>query len=436
LASIKIILAQGYNIDIKFSPDLSCGMWRGRWLKNSFEPVKWGAAVIGLFCLKLINLNVLLGLSRVNNFIDPVIQLADFVLILWLVTDWGNLLTRRASGLKILAVLGALSLPLILSGGGLAEWLHFIQYTTRLTALLAGLYFIFTTNRRNFWPWITVLGLYSLFDHLLLSSGLAALVLYLATRFQSLAKSNPGRAVKVRTLLTVWLVLNALLAIYQVGSGHSLGLAILGEPPVDIGLRNVAKQELGSFLWLRGYGLTLHPNILGFCATILGFSLFYKQSGRLNQVTMAACFICIVLSFSRLAWLGAGFLVFTPRLIQFLQEVNSRRSKVMTTALGLGFGLLLTILFVARQPSDSYRIKDLINLISAFQIPPDQWITGLGLGQYPFWLKTSQPWLASWEWQPVHGLWLNLVVELGLVGMIAAGLAVYSVFRQQMVSKP
>lgn len=52
------------------------------------------------------------------------------------------------------------------------------------------------------------------------------------------------------------------LAVGQFMAQHDLGLALLGEPPLDPQLAGVSVVMRGAARWSRGYGLTNHPNTL------------------------------------------------------------------------------------------------------------------------------------------------------------------------------
>jgi hypothetical protein len=58
-------------------------------------------------------------------------------------------------------------------------------------------------------------------------------------------------------------LLQAVVGVGQAWLGHSIGLSWLGEADLDPSVRGTSIVESGGQRFLRAYGLTVHPNVLG-----------------------------------------------------------------------------------------------------------------------------------------------------------------------------
>ena len=106
------------------------------------------------------------------------------------------------------------------------------------------------------------------------------------------------------------LVLESVVALLQFVRQGDLGLQWLGEirlTPPAAGLSVIA---IGKQVWLRGYGLTPHPNILGGVLAVFILALipaYLHASGPRRLIWLAVLALGsagLALSFSRAAWLG------------------------------------------------------------------------------------------------------------------------------------
>ena len=57
-------------------------------------------------------------------------------------------------------------------------------------------------------------------------------------------------------------------------------------------------------------------------------------------------------------------------------------------------------------------------LRKAKEIIKDNWLIGVGIGNYTFALRAKYPEIKVWELQPVHNTYLLILAELGVVGFL------------------
>ncbi|MCC6501156.1 MAG: O-antigen ligase family protein [Anaerolineales bacterium] len=268
-------------------------------------------------------------------------------------------------------------------------------------------------------------------------------------------------------------LLQAAVAIPQSILQRSVGLQSLGEYLLDPAWSGVSVISDGATRFLRAYGLSDHPNILGGC---LAFSMIvlltlYLRSERKDSLTsdttgfirwssspersgaetkgvsrpqrfiaffqiilFALCALALVMTFSRSAWLaflaGAGFVIFF--------DAKSRGWASLKSALPLfACALLVTLPFVVTNASyfgarlnaaNSFEavrtergaVKERIFLIEAanhvFSKHP---LTGIGMSASPLALKNEIAQLPeTFNYQPPHFTLLTVALETGMFGAI------------------
>jgi len=153
--------------------------------------------------------------------------------------------------------------------------------------------------------WISVLG-----------SADGTLSSYQAARFVLLLLFYLFTVNEIKSL--VWVILPAsaqvlfqsAIVILQVISQRSLGLITLGELKLDPAQIGTSVIITDGIRFLRGYGLSDHPNILGGCITfglvlLLAAILYGNTRTRIiSSIVFVPCFLALVMTFSRSAWLG------------------------------------------------------------------------------------------------------------------------------------
>ncbi|MFH0779751.1 MAG: O-antigen ligase family protein [Parcubacteria group bacterium] len=213
-----------------------------------------------------------------------------------------------------------------------------------------------------------------------------------------------------------------------------LGLAgqdpqTLGTPVVEAGTR-----------WLRTFGTLPHPNMLaGFLLVGLFFIIkLYSITENKNQkrylkMIFTVNFLAMLTALSRAAILI--FALITILLLIFSMKDKIQRNVALYFA---GLALFIFVLFCVAYPnlissrvlSDS-RVENISNTtrIEQYQefwkIYKNNWIMGVGLGNYPRALSQLNPNQPAYAYQPIHNTYLLIIAELGVMGILLIGLFVY-----------
>lgn len=226
---------------------------------------------------------------------------------------------------------------------------------------------------------------------------------------------------RLTKIFLIGLAVQAVIGILQVFMKQPLGLP--GEMALSIDRPRAAVLWLEGSAWLRAYGLTFHPNVLGgFLAVglILGLTRVNTWWGRISWWLMAAG---LVVSFSRSAWL-AGALVLLPLILWlYRQQPEMRWPLKITLGVVLAVGLVsLAVLFepiVSRLNIFSSR-SELASLFSRSELMKlaiftlqHQPLWGIGAGNFPV-LAINANLLDSPH--AVHNVALLLGSEIGIAG--------------------
>ena len=235
------------------------------------------------------------------------------------------------------------------------------------------------------------------------------------------------------------MVVQAAVSVPQFLLGHTAGLHQLGEIPNDSRWPGASVIALGERRWLRAYGLTQHPNVLGGLAmtSLLIATGFYLRQVGLRWVVLlgllATSLGTLLLTFSRSAWVGTaaggialvGLLLWVPRA----KTRSIRKSAVwplvaMVLAVVLTFASLVWPLLVPRLglASEGVEIRSVEErlilgdaALGLIQMRP--WF-GVGLGGFSAALYRLTPEAVSYyaEFMPVHNIIFLVAAELGILG--------------------
>lgn len=292
------------------------------------------------------------------------------------------------------------------------------------------------------WIPLAGLGLASLFS--VIFSVDRALSLYHAIRFGLLFLFYLYVVNEKPSILTVGIAvgiqgsIQSVVAIGQSLTQRSVGLQSLGEYGLDPAWAGVSIVSNGTERFLRAYGLTDHPNLLGGClafgmVVLLGVILHggkkYRVLGVLTFVLMSAA---LFFTFSRAAWLaflaGSGlmagveawlrrgdnvkamirlaagsFVVLIPISITYQSYLGAR----------LNFGNSFEAIRAEAQSMDERAyLNDSANRI--FVKHP---LTGVGLGASPVAMKNEYPGFPT-NYQPPHFTLLVVALETGIFGAV------------------
>lgn len=259
---------------------------------------------------------------------------------------------------------------------------------------------------------------------------LAGLYLYLVNQIKSLS------AVILPVALQVFV--QATIGIGQTIQQRSLGLASLGELALDPAWSGVSIVWADGTRYLRAYGLSDHPNILGGC---LAFGLVLLAGWYVTAETKwhvpisglwALGVLGLFLTFSRSAWLalGGGLLLIALILLKNGQTGAGRNWLNLILA-----GLIVVFPFVwqhadylgvrlnwrdsftqVADESRSVHERQALNSV-ANHIFADHALTGVGVGTFPVALRQQAPDF-PFNYQPPHIALLEAAAETGLFGAL------------------
>ncbi len=315
-----------------------------------------------------------------------------------------------------------------------------------------------------FWPLsgLTLLGLISVaysvdpvlsLYHALRLSALLGLYLYLVNEITSL------HGVGVAALGQV--AMQAVIGVTEALRQHSIGLESLGEYTLDPAWKGVSVVVANDVRWLRAYGLTDHPNILGGCLA-LGLLLIvaWQISTRSRWSTVIGGVFALgaaglLLTFSRSAWVAliGGSLTIGALLIVTRQRLRAQRwlsLMIIGLIAGLPFawsqadylGVRLNVnnSFVTVASEDqALGERNLLNGLARGLILDRP--LGVGLGAFPIALHEREP-NYPFNYQPPHQVLLEATAELGIIGgglyfglMVGPWLALI-VNRRRLIASP
>lgn len=330
--------------------------------------------------------------------------------------DFTNFLLY-ASDLALLGVLGGWLVRLRTSPVRLARGPAFLWLP------LAGLLFFSALSIfLSVDPWLSAY-------HLLRMLSLAGLAMYCVNEIDSV------RQVAIPAALSI--ALQAPIALAQVLRQSSLGLGWLGEYNLDPAWSGVSILLRDGERWLRAYGLSDHPNILGGCLAVsmLLVAVWYveqaHQGNWLHSAFGVAVFglgaTALLVTFSRAAWLGL-----TSGLLFCVATFFWRRYPERWKWIGLLAAGMLIVLPFAWSYLDLIGVR--LNHAGSFDnVPVEQQavgerlllnhfanqafmrasLTGVGLGALPTALHQLFPEFPL-DYQPAHLVLLDVAAEAGL----------------------
>ena len=241
-------------------------------------------------------------------------------------------------------------------------------------------------------------------------------------------------------LLAALLVLQGTVAVLQFLRQGAVGLTWLGELPVDPQGQGVSVIEAAGRRWLRAYGVTPHPNVLGgylaMCVLVCLGALQHdaERWRRWLWVALVPGVLGLFTTFSRSAWLAAAagvvYLVVVTRLWRTVdwRAPRVRRQLAIGAALlviaggiaGLRYGeLLATRFFRLGSPLEASSIQErLVDYAQAWQLIRAVPLKGTGSGYY-----IGALWAGVGDDRPpgfrrVHSTPLLAAAELGIGGAV------------------
>lgn len=261
---------------------------------------------------------------------------------------------------------------------------------------------------------------------------------------------NSSRRPLLTVALSALVLVQGSVALAQFLLQSDLGLVVWGELPLDPMVDGVVILQARGRPWLRAYGLTAHPNLLGAMLAALWF-LLLPAYGRVHgwrqpalAIVLAIGFLGLLVSFSRAAWLAFVAALILWFLLSRREEnrngervTNGSRHGALLLLLLLALpGLLLLFFYrdlvlsrflsldtVIEAQSITDRLRDMrlaLRLITAHPV------RGVGLGNFH-----SAALTLNEDALIVHNVPLLVAAELGIPALLLWGWLVLAPFARR-----
>jgi O-antigen ligase len=226
---------------------------------------------------------------------------------------------------------------------------------------------------------------------------------------------------QVVAALLVGLCLHALIGIGQVARQGPLGLP--GEMAVPVASEGASIIMTAQTRWLRAYGLTLHPNVLGGYLTIgllLALPLLERRRWRLAWLLLL---LGLLLSFSRAAWLAAALSL--PPVASWLavRKLALRRpfglvlagaALIVLAVAGALAGEMQSRFHLAAVAAEQRSLSERDDMLAvALHLIARRPLLGVGAGNFPVAMLSADTPVPP---QYVHNVPLLLAAEVGALG--------------------
>jgi O-antigen ligase len=290
--------------------------------------------------------------------------------------------------------------------------------------LFGGLGLRSTSSRALLWPLLALAGLALLTVPLALSQKIAVYTVsrwLLAVALAVALMSQELDRRQVEAALLLGLCLNALIGIAQVALQGPLGLpGEMAPPAANAGASIIVA---GQARWLRAYGLTLHPNVLGgylAVGLLLAVPLLERRRWRLCWWLLLAG---LLLSFSRSAWLAvalalppsAGWLAWRRPALRRPLGITLAGAALIALALAAVLaGPVQSRMRPASVAAEQRSLDERGEMVAlALRLIGQRPLHGVGAGNFPVAMHAAG---SPVEPQYVHNVPLLLAAELGVAG--------------------
>ncbi|HUG34393.1 MAG TPA: O-antigen ligase family protein [Anaerolineales bacterium] len=233
-------------------------------------------------------------------------------------------------------------------------------------------------------------------------------------------------------------LIQSIVAIGQSVAQRSIGLQEFGEYLLDPAWSGVSIVSDGATRFLRAYGLSDHPNILGGCLAfgLMVLLVLYLVQAGTGKVLIGGLFalmaLALLLTFSRAAWLAFAA---ASSLVVILEAKAGRKANLKSMIpLGAAISLLLIPFIIvnwnyfgarlnAGQSFEALRAEAQSMDERAFlnetgnRLFVKYPLTGVGLSASPVAMKNGYPEFPTF-YQPPHFALLTAALETGLFGAL------------------
>lgn len=248
--------------------------------------------------------------------------------------------------------------------------------------------------------------------------------------------------------------------LYQFFSQSLFGSKILGISGRAVEESGVSVVQFGDERWLRAYGTFSHPNVFGGYLATLILSMVYVLSRGVRRWmrlwymgSLLLLGALLILTMSRSAWMGAVLGV--AAVIYAVSKGGNKESAiavgkgVITLMIGMLFSTIIAWPLIATRVSGGtfYEIRSVSERAALGQQANDLFaqnpIVGVGAGNMTAALIEADNSKFGYVYQPVHNVFMLLLVEYGIIGMLLLAVLCYyflcfviQVYRSAMVLLP
>lgn len=229
----------------------------------------------------------------------------------------------------------------------------------------------------------------------------------------------------------------ALTSFLQIYSGKSIEgiFYFLGERHLTLSMPGIAKTYFKGHEILRPYSFFSHPNSMaGFLGVSLFIYLWSLPDRKLftDWIIGIGGFLTLLLSFS--------FNAISATFLSFIFLIISRRRKKL---LSVAFTILVIASIISLALPSSFNISkrqdvfERIQLLhSAAEIFTKKPVVGVGVGNFiPYMSFNAKPNQTIWKLQPVHNIYVLLLVEIGLPLFVVWYCITFAFIRNTMIYK-
>lgn len=249
------------------------------------------------------------------------------------------------------------------------------------------------------------------------------------------------------------MLIHASLGVYQFFSQAILANKYFGISEQIASNYGPSVIKTGTERILRAYGGMSHPNILGgfiVIAILFLLIIFLKHYLKANStIKIGLCLILfllsmgLVLTFSRSAYLALFIsTVFLLAYFIYKKKFNEIMPFMIILFLSLAINffvfhdLIITRIFSSDISSDTSGIERVELNKQAINIIKNNALLGVGLGNYiPYVFSNNAHQLEIWQYQPVHNIFLLLLSETGILGILTFLLALIFSSIEKIKSK-
>lgn len=274
-------------------------------------------------------------------------------------------------------------------------------------------------------PYAAILGILKAIEFILLGTCLSL-------------RSETDWKKKIIPALTVAAVIEAILVLWQIVIQSSVGgwWYLLGERTFSLETIGISTIRFQNNDFLRAYGSFPHPNVLAFFLLVVLILLFYDLKYHISimsrKIVILALFLsslCLLLTFSRLT-----IILYAVFLLYFLSTKITGKLKYIGIAAVISVFISVFFLFAQRFSVSSVLGQDAQNRLELLKVG---WVIfvqhllfGVGLYNFFYYEILYQHSITTTLLQPIHNIYLWILVQTGLVGGCAGLL-----FLKQTASK-